>query len=73
MKATQHFRLLRAEDSIFSVLWWIGVKFMAADTNCSEKILKKWCGAELRLQFTVWMYRKESPQGKYEVNAVHEA
>lgn len=39
MKATQHFILLSAEDAIFSVLWWIGVELMAADTNCDERHL----------------------------------
>lgn len=72
MKATQHFRLLSVEDAVFSVLWWIGVKLLAADTNCNEKILVKWCGVQLCMQFTVRMYGGGSPQGKYEVNAVHE-
>lgn len=72
MKATQHFILLSAEDAIFSVLWWIGVKLLAADTKCNEKILVKWCGVQLCMQFTVWMYGEESAQGKYEVDAVHE-
>lgn len=72
IKATQHFGLLSAEDAIFSVLWWIGVKLLAADTNCNEKILVKWYGVQLCMQFTFWICGEESPQGSHEVNAAHE-